>query len=156
MKNIYFVIALLNVGYFVEVKPSVEADQHLPDPTISVGQAFAFSYAEVKGIEIVEPIQQKALKEKEAVMERDKLNAGCWLDKCCRDNVDAPRTEQGVPLPCQKAAAMLAMYAGAKVADKQISDFNKHAPASTQTRQEYEAKEKANQKKEPKTRGWFW
>ncbi|MDR3551290.1 MAG: hypothetical protein P4L31_07795 [Candidatus Babeliales bacterium] len=133
MKNIYFIIALLNIGYFFEVKPSVEANQLADKST---------AYATI------------ALKDKKVRMERDKLNAECSLDNCCLSNIEAPRNEHGVPLPCRKVAAMLAMYAGAEAVDKKISDFNKYAPAPTQTRQEYEAE--AKEKEKPKSKGWFW
>ncbi|MDR3551288.1 MAG: hypothetical protein P4L31_07785 [Candidatus Babeliales bacterium] len=118
----------------------------------------ALVYAAVKsvekGTEIAETLEQKALKEKKASMGRSRLSAECCLDNCCLNNIDAPRTERGVPLPCGTIAAMLAMYAGGTVVDDKISDFNKYAPAPTQTRQEYEAE--AKEKEKPKSKGWFW
>jgi hypothetical protein len=101
-------------------------------------------------------LEQQRAREAAAQEENCKLGAACALDNCCLKNIEAPRTEQGVPLPCQKEAAHLALHVGAEDVDKKIRDFNKYAPAPTQTREEYEAKEKEKAKEEPKSKGWGW
>jgi hypothetical protein len=142
-----------------EVEPqkaqATEAKKAESNADQSAFGAALITYAAFKGIGVFANNEQKKLSENVAQLECDKVSACRQLDNCCLKNVQAPRTEHGVPLPCQKEAAKLALYADAETVDKKISDFNNSAPAPTQTREEYEAKEKEKPKEEPK-HGWFW